>query len=139
MPRVANDPPTSTPPSDVCLLLRAHAEQIWLNHELVPVLHQLEQRDRLSDEQARAALAYLEFLWMEASGRAAGTEAAYAELARPDVEDDRTLSTAARHYHAAVRGLREALARKVAALVARAGEVMANEHVSSLRRGNVGS
>ena len=139
MPRVANDPPTPTPPSDVCLLLRAHAEQIWLNHELVPVLHQLEERDRLSDEQDRAALAYLEFLWAEASGRAAGTEAAYEELARPGAEDDRTLSSAARHYHAAVRGLREALARKVAALVARTGEVMAHEHVSSLRRSNVSS
>src|SRR5271167_2635878 len=66
--------------SDVCLLLRAHAEQGWLSHELVPVLRQLEHRDALPEEQLGAALAYLEALWAEAAQRAADTEAAYADL-----------------------------------------------------------
>ncbi len=69
-----------SPPSDVCLLLRAHAEQRWLSLEVAPVLHQLRQRDSLPEEQLGAALAYLEVLWIEASQRAAETDAAYAEL-----------------------------------------------------------
>ena len=68
------------PVSDVCLLLRAHAEQGWLNHELVPIVHQLEHRDSLAEEEVEAALAYLEVLWLEASLRAAETDAAYADL-----------------------------------------------------------
>ena len=31
---------------DVCLLLRSHAEQSWLSHEMVPLLHELEDRAR---------------------------------------------------------------------------------------------
>lgn len=69
-----------SPPSDVCLLLRAYAEQRWLSQEVGPVLHQLQQRDSLPEEQLGAALAYLEVLWIEASQRAAETDAAYAQL-----------------------------------------------------------
>src|SRR6202167_6861162 len=69
-----------SPPSDVCLLLRAHAEQRWLSHEVGPVLRQLRQRDGLPEEQLGAAFAYLEVLWIEASQRAAETDAAYAEF-----------------------------------------------------------
>ena len=69
-----------SPPSDVCLLLRAHAEQRWLSLEVTPVLRQLQQPDSLPEEQLGAALAYLEVLWIEASQRAAETDAAYAQL-----------------------------------------------------------
>ena len=63
-----------SPPSDICLLLRAHAEQRWLCHEVLPVLRQLERGDSLPEEQLGAALAYLEVLWIEASQRAAETD-----------------------------------------------------------------
>ena len=69
-----------SPPSDVCLLLRAHAEQRWLSLEVGPVLRQLQRRDELPEEQLGAALAYLEVLWIEAAQRAAETDAAYAQL-----------------------------------------------------------
>jgi len=115
-----------SPPSDVCLLLRAHAEQRWLSLELSPVLRQLQQRDSLPEEQLGAALAYLEVLWIEASQRAAETDAAYATLMAcertaetdatgtlPDAAIDDggwTLPSKARRYHAAVQTLREVLA-----------------------------
>jgi hypothetical protein len=124
------DPP---PPSDVCLLLRAHAEQRWLSLEVGPVLQQLQQRDSLPEEQLGAALAYLEVLWIEASQRAAETDAVYAQLEasqraanaaadeaacarQPDA--DQTLPSSACRYHAAVRAFRAMLARQVAALIA---------------------
>jgi hypothetical protein len=119
---VAN-PDHSSPPPDVCLLLRAHAEQYWLSHEIVPVLRQLEQRDFLPEEQLSAALAYLEALWIEASGRAAETDAAFAELDAAAAEGDPALSDEARGYHAAVLGLRAAVARHVAQLVSPPREV----------------
>lgn len=114
-----------SPPSDVCLLLRAHAEQRWLSREVVPVLRELEQRDSLPEEQLGAALAYLEVIWIEAARRAAETDATYAELdtacAQLDAacaEEDTLLPRRARHYHAAVRALREIIARHVARLMA---------------------
>jgi hypothetical protein len=105
------------------LLLRAHAEQHWLSHEVVPVLRQLEQRDSLPEEQLGAALAYLEALWIEATGRAAETDAAYAELDAPVTGGDPALSDEARGYHAAVRGLRAAVASHVAQLVSPPSDV----------------
>jgi hypothetical protein len=110
------------PLSDVCLLLRAHAEQSWLSHELVPLLRQLEERDSLPEEQLGAALAYLEVLWVEASKRAADTEAAHADLGGVDAMDDQALSGKARGYHAAVCTLRDSVARHVAHLLAVPGE-----------------
>jgi hypothetical protein len=113
---VTNHNPPS-PPADVCLLLRAHAEQHWLSQEVVPVLRQLVHRDSLPQEQFGAALAYLEVLWIEASGRAAETDAAYAELDCPGAAGDRALSDEARAYHTAVCGLRRAVAHNVEELV----------------------
>jgi hypothetical protein len=127
-----------SPPSDVCLLLRAHAEQRWLSHEVVPVLRELEQRDSLPEEQLGAALAYLEVLWIDACRRAAETDAIYAQLdaacARPDVahtERDKILPRKARHYHAAVRTLRELIARRVAELIAVPGDAFTHDHAGS--------
>lgn len=119
------------PPSDVCLLLRAHAEQRWLSREVVPVLRQLETPDELPDEQLGAALAYLEVTWLEAGQLAAETDAALATLeqdANPeedaalehDANLDSTLPTKARRYHAAVVFLREAIGRHVNRLIATA-------------------
>src|SRR5271163_4248519 len=95
------------PLSDVCLLLRAHAEQRWLSRELVPVLRQLEHRESLPQEQLGAALAYLEVLWAEASQRAAETETAAADFDAIDTGGERALSGEARSYHAAVCALRD--------------------------------
>jgi hypothetical protein len=106
-----------SPPSDVCLLLRAYAEQRWLSREVVPVLRQLETPDELPEEQLGAALAYLEVTWLESSRLAAETDAAFAALdddGAPHTEE--TLPSKARRYHAAVCFLREAIARHVHAL-----------------------
>jgi hypothetical protein len=111
-------PDQSNPPSDVCLLLRAYAEQRWLSREVVPVLRQLETPEELPEEQLGAALAYLEVTWLEAARHAAETDAAFAALqdTEPDVEE--ALPSKARRYHAAVCFLREAVGRHVARLIA---------------------
>jgi hypothetical protein len=123
----------TSPPSDVCLLLRAHAEQRWLSQEVGPVLRQLRRRDELPEEQLGAALAYLEVLWIEAAQRAAETDAAYAEfeaseraaraeaaVAAPDARAGGgwTLPSKARRYRVAVLTLRDVFGRQVAALLA---------------------
>jgi hypothetical protein len=108
-----------SPPSDVCLLLRAHAEQRWLSREVVPVLRQLEAPDELPEEQLGAALAYLEVTWLEARRHAAETDAAFAALDGATPADaQETLPSKARRYHTAVRFLREAIARNVRAVIA---------------------
>lgn len=112
------DHPHPSPLSDVCLLLRSHAEHSWLNHEVMPVVRELEQRDSLPQEQLGAAMAYLEVLWIEASQRAAETEAARTELDAIDAREARALSGKARGYHAAVRVFRSHLAARVAGLLA---------------------
>lgn len=106
------------PPSDVCLLLRAHAESRWLSQQVVPVLREIEQRDSLPDEQLGAALAYLEVLWIEACARAAETDATRIELDARGAGDDHTLHDRARRYHAAARRLRDVIARRVSRLLA---------------------
>jgi hypothetical protein len=113
-----HDPIRPFPTSDICLLLRAYAEQRWLSHELVPVLRELEQLPTLAEEQLGAALAYLEVLWIEASQRAAETDAAYAVLQAASLYETPPLGRKASSYHDAVLKLREALARHVAALLA---------------------
>jgi len=125
----------SDPPhlSDVCLLLRAHAEQSWLSHEVLPVLRQLKQRDSLPEEQLGAALAYLEVLWAEASQRAAETDAAHADLQAIDAAGDRALSRKARGYHAAVCTLRDSVARHVTRLLAVPADVVTQDHAISAR------
>jgi hypothetical protein len=124
------DPPVS-PTSDICLLLRAHAEQRWLSHEVVPVLRQLEQREDLPEEQLGAALAYLEVLWIEASQRAAETDAAYVELQVSSLYGEPPLHSKARGYHTAVVRLREAIARHVVSLVAVPSDMRSEDHASS--------
>jgi hypothetical protein len=136
----------TSPPSDVCLLLRTHAEQRWLSQEVGSVLHQLRQRDSLPEEQLGAALAYLEVLWIEATQRAAETDAAYAEfeaceraakINNPDTEPDAarpsggwTLPSKARRYRVAVLTLRDVYGRQVAALLAAPCDGAAREHAS---------
>ncbi len=107
---------------DVCLLLRAHAEQSWLTHEMVPLLHELEHPESLPTDELGAALAYVEVLWVEASQRAAETEAAHDDLNAVDLVGVRSLSNLARGYHAAVRTLRESVAEQVAQLLAAPSE-----------------
>jgi hypothetical protein len=124
------DRPVS-PTSDICLLLRAHAEERWLSHEVVPVLRQLEQRDDLPEEQLGAALAYLEVLWIEASQRAAETDAAYVELQVSSLYSNPPLHGKARSYHGAVVRLREAIARHVVLLVAAPSDTRSEDHASS--------
>jgi hypothetical protein len=122
--------PDQSPPSDVCLLLRAHAEARWLSHEVVPVLRELKQQDSLAGEQLAAALAYLEILWIEACDRAAETEAARAELDPPGTTSEQGLHGKARLYHAAVRRLRTAVARRVATSLAVPGSASARWPIS---------
>jgi hypothetical protein len=121
----------ASPTSDICLLLRAHAEQRWLCHEVLPVLRQLEQRDALPEEQLGAALAYLEVLWIEASQRAAETDAAYAELLAWAASPDPPLHKKARSYHGAVVRVREAIARHVFTLVTSPSGERSGDHASS--------
>jgi hypothetical protein len=115
---MSHRPDQTHPPADVCLLLRAHAEQRWLSREVVPVLRQLESVDELPEEQLGAALAYLEVTWLEASRHAAEADAALAALEGAAAGALQTLSEKARRYHAAVRHLREAVGRRVARLIA---------------------
>jgi hypothetical protein len=117
MPTMTSEP-DSKALSDVCLLLRAHAEQGWLHHELLPVLRQLLQDNTLAEEELGAALAYLEVLWIEASQRAADTEAARADLDAALASVDPGLSREARSYYIAVCALRDSLARHVTRLLA---------------------
>jgi hypothetical protein len=107
-----------SPPSDVCLMLRAHAEQRWLSREVVPVLRQLRDPAELPDEQLGAALAYLEVTWLEATRLGAETDAALAELDAAPAEAEEALPSKVRSYYAAVRTLRETIARNVTALLA---------------------
>jgi hypothetical protein len=108
----------TSPESDVCLLLRAHAESRWLSQQVVPVLREIEERDALPDEQLGAALAYLEVLWIEACARAGETDATRIELDARGPGDDHTLYEKARRYHAAARRLRCLIARRVSRLLA---------------------
>jgi hypothetical protein len=120
---IDQSPPDQT--SDICLLLRAHAEQHWLIYELVPVVRELEQRDSAPDEDLGAALAYVEALWIEARMRALETDAASAALPPPGSCPDLVLHEKARRYHAAVRRLRDVLTRRVERLLAAGTEMPA--------------
>ncbi len=108
----------SVPPSDVCLMLRAHAQQQWLNREVMPVLSDLKDRESVPEDQVAAALAYLEVLWFEASLRAAETDAAFAKLNETAPDAERGLRGQVRRYHDAVGALHEAVERRVMELVA---------------------
>ncbi len=141
-PRMALDPPRSprygqdgaiAPPSDVCLLLRAHAEQRCLNDDVAPIVHKLEQRDGLPEEQLSAAMVHLEIIWIKASRRAAETDAAYEDLNAYEVADERALSGKAHGYHAAVCSLRRSLARRVQELLVVPVEDLAREQAGCSR------
>jgi hypothetical protein len=116
------DPSDSSPPCDVHLLLRAHAQQHWLSREVVPVLRDLEQPDSLPEEQLGAALAYLEVLWIDASRRAAETDAASAELDAASTNGGGALHAEVRRYHDAVRTLHDCIAGRVAKRLAGPGD-----------------
>jgi len=100
-------------PSDICLLLRAHAEQRWLMSELLPVVRELESPGQVPDEELGAALAYLEVMWVDARRRAAETEAAERALRRTGGERSHVVSERARRYNAAVRRLRDSTDARV--------------------------
>jgi hypothetical protein len=118
-------------PPDICLILRAHGEQLWLISEVVPIVRQLERPGVIPEDQVGAALAYLEVLWLDAAGRAAETDAARAELEDDGAQHDRVLCEKALRYHAAVRRLRTALGRRVAALTGLGEQSHEHEHASS--------
>jgi hypothetical protein len=123
----------SSLPADVCLLLRADAEQRWLHREVIPVLREVQARQWLDAEQAGAALAYLEAMWGEAAIRARATDAAHASLDSEDA-DEHTLSGHAGRYHAAVCVLRQIVAARIAPLV----ETVVEGH-GDLGRGETGA
>lgn len=103
-------------PADICLLLRVHAEQRWLANKVVPILRQLEQPGSIAEEDAGAAIAYLEVLWLEAGLRAIETDAAHGKLEGAADESSVLISERGRRYHAAVRRLRETIGRRVRSL-----------------------
>jgi hypothetical protein len=83
---------------------------------VLPVVQELEREPVRPRRLAGPSLAYLEVLWVEACGRAAETEGARVELDTPFRGGD-ALHERARRYHAAVRRLRAATARRVARLI----------------------
>ncbi len=109
--------PRESRTSDVCLLLRAHAESRWLSNELAPVLREVERRDSISDQQLGTALAYLEVMWIEACSRARETESARVELDALG-SADQALVEKAHRYHTAVRRLRDTIELRVCRLLA---------------------
>lgn len=119
-------------PSDITLLLRADAEHCWLHREVLPVLRQVESRERLPDEQVGAALAYLEATWSEATLRARETDAAGASLDSRDGGHN-SLSSPAERYHTVVRALRGVVAERVTPFVEPALENAQGEVPEPLR------
>jgi len=103
-------------PADICLLLRAYAEQRWLTTKLLPHLRELERAHAIPDGQLWAALAYLEVLWLDASGRAAETDAAFENLEPDTGERGRLLHERAHRYYATVLRMRTDLGWRVRAL-----------------------
>jgi hypothetical protein len=103
-------------PSDIHLLLRADAEQDWLQREVLPVLRHLEAPEQLPEEEVGAALAYLEAMWDEAMARAQETDAAHGTLTARS-EQRETLAGPAGRYHTAVRTLRRIVAKRVTPFV----------------------
>jgi hypothetical protein len=100
-------------PSDIRLLLRCQGEQLWLNCQVLPVLRELDDPDSIPEEQLGAALAYLEVLWVDARRMADETDKASAALLASEPEPEvLRLRADARRYHAAVRAMRDAFARR---------------------------
>lgn len=116
MPAPHSTPLDPSVPSDVVLLLRADAEQSWLNREVIPVLRQIETLDPVPSNQVGAALAYLESSWNEATLRARQTDAAR-DLSGKSQHQKTRLGEHAERYHTAVRALRGIVAERVSAYV----------------------
>jgi hypothetical protein len=112
------DNQNNSPLPDMCLMLRAHAEQLWLTRQVAPVLRQLEQPRSIPGDQLGAALAYLEVLWIDACTRAAESDIALARLTATIPNGNAAFHAEARSYYYAVRTLRDAVARHVAELLA---------------------
>ncbi len=129
--------PRESPASDVCLLLRAHAESRWLSNELTPVLREVERRESISETQLGTALAYLEVMWIEACARAGETESARVELDALGSADQGLVAKAHR-YHAAVRRLRDTIELRVCRLLAVPEELPDDAHVVRRRIGQLG-
>jgi hypothetical protein len=119
--------PPLPPSADVSLLLRAHSEQRWLSHEVIPVLREIETPGHLPEEQLPAAAAYLEVIWAESLARARETDAALCQLEQLALVCE-PLPARARRYHAAVSALRRAVARRVTPLIAAPAGTLAEEH-----------
>ena len=118
-------PADQSPPADVCLLLRAHAEARWLSRELVPLIRELEHGRASEPEEdlaSAAALAYLEVLAIEAHHHAAETDAARSELDALTPSGHRALPCNARRYHTAVRRLRAAIDGRLQQLLGEADD-----------------
>jgi hypothetical protein len=125
------DQPLTSHPPDICLILRAHCEQLWLTSEVVPIVRQLERGDEVREDDLGAALAYLEVIWIDACQRAVDADAARAALDSAGADRDVVLYEKARRYHAAVRRLRTAVGRRVAALTGLHSDSPAHEHAST--------
>jgi hypothetical protein len=110
-----------SPPADVCLLLRAHAEARWLGHEVVPVIRELEH-ELEHDLASGAGLAYLEALAIEARHHAAETDAVRNQLDALAPAGDHGVLGNAHRYHAAVRRLRATIDARIQQLLATAGD-----------------
>lgn len=117
---------------DVCLLLRAYGEQLWLTTEVMPVVEELEPPCSVPDEQLGAAFAYLEVVSLDAVRRARQTEAAFAALQDGPPAAGRSFRTEARRYHAAVRALRVSLAQRVARLTCSVAPAAAGRQPAAL-------
>ena len=118
-------------PADICLLLRVHAEQRWLANKVIPILRQVEQPGTIAEEDAGAAVAYLEVIWLEAGLRAIETDTAYGKLEGAGDESSILVSEKARRYHAAVRRLRETIGRRVRSLTLPMEELSSHEAANS--------
>jgi hypothetical protein len=118
-------------PSDIRLLMRCHGEQRWLSRTLLPVLLELDSEDAVPEDQLGAALAYLEVLWIDARRLADATDAASAALLASEPEPEALrLRADARRYHAAVRSMRDALARRFARLTTPQEGPAAQQHAT---------
>ncbi len=111
------DHPITPDSPEISLLLRSHAEQMWLTSEVLPIVRQLERPDGVPEEQVGAALAYLEMLWLDERERATDTEAVHYALLNADVRRDPLLREKAQRYYAAVCRLRASTRRRIEALV----------------------
>jgi hypothetical protein len=126
----SDDPAPQSPPADVCLLLRAHAEARWLGHEVVPAIRELE-RELEHGAGTGAGVAYLEALAIEARHHAAETDTVRRELDDLSPAGDHGVLGNARRYYAAVRRLRATVDARVQQLLAAAADASLTDDPSA--------